>query len=281
MTPTTSAIRESAISIPLYIKIADDLIARIEAGDLSPGDKLPPERQLSDILGINRMTLRRSLNVLQSQGLIVRKHGIGTFIAEPKIDRRVDTVFRFTTGMINRGFTPQAELISINQSQVDTKVAKDLALPASSRIFKILRLRSINHEPVMIETYQIPVIHFPGIDRFDLENRSIYEVMESEYGIKIARARQSFEPVKSTDFESDLLRIAVGDPLMLERRISYDVDNLPVEVGKDRYRGDRFRFVTENAPIDQFPKISISTEDRSIEISGSNPVQRTITKRIN
>lgn len=263
--------RDSTISIPLYIKIADHLIAQIEAGELLPGDQLPPERKFSSILGINRMTLRRSLNVLQSQGLIVRKHGVGTFIAEPKIDRQVDSVFRFTTGMLNRGFTPQAELISINQSEAETKVSRDLALPRSSRIFNIIRLRSINHEPVMIETYQISVSRFPGLDNFDLEDRSIYEVIESEYGIKIVRARQSFEPVLATDFESNLLNISEGDPLMLERRISYDPNNLPVEVGKDRYRGDRFRFVTETSPAESFPDLSTSRKEIAGEVFESYP----------
>jgi GntR family transcriptional regulator len=266
MTLPSTPSRDSSITIPLYIKIADHLIAQIEAGDLLTGDQLPPERKLSSILGINRMTLRRSLKVLQSQGLIIRVHGVGTFIAEPKIDRQVDTVFRFTTGMLNRGFSPQAELISINQSEAETKVARDLALTTSSRVFNIVRLRSINHEPVMIETYQIPLSRFPGLDQFDLENRSIYEVMESEYGIKIVRAKQSFEPVLATEFESGLLNISEGDPLMLERRISYDPDNLPVEAGRDRYRGDRFRFVTETAPADILPHLSMSRGEISGEV---------------
>lgn len=75
--------------------------------------------------------------------------------------------------------------------------------------------------------------------------------MESEYGVSIARARQSFEPVVASPFEAELLAVRVGAPLMLETRISFDADNQPVEYGKDRYRGDRFRFVTEATPFDQ------------------------------
>jgi GntR family transcriptional regulator len=88
------------------------------------------------------------------------------------------------------------------------------------------------------------------LDRFDLEARSIYEVMETEYGVAIARARQSFEPVLASDFEADLLCVPVGAPLMLETRLSLDGEGVPVEYGKDRYRGDRFRFVSEAAPFD-------------------------------
>jgi GntR family transcriptional regulator len=210
-------------SIPLYIQIAEGLIGRIESGELVPGDRLPPERELSEKLGVNRMTLRRSLRVLEAQGLIVRKHGVGTYVAEPKIDRQMDTVFRFTRGMEKRGYTPGARLISLEQSMVDAALARELAVPVSSLAYRIIRLRSINQAPVLIE---------------------------SEYDVTIVRARQSFEPVLATAFESDLLEVKIGAPLMLERRISFDQNDQPVESGRDRYRGDRFRFVTEAAPFE-------------------------------
>jgi GntR family transcriptional regulator len=238
-----------AFSIPLYIQIAERLIAQIESGALSPGEQLPPERDLSEKIGVNRMTLRRALQVLESQGLIVRKHGVGTFIAEPKIDRQMEIVFRFTSGIQNRGLSPGAEIISIEEILAEPVLAKDLGLPVSSPVYSILRLRSINQEPVMLESYKIPVQRFPGLDRYDLEKRSIYEIMEIEYGVPITRARQSFEPIIATEFEANLLKINIGEALMLEKRLSYDGNNLPVEYGKDRYRGDRFRFVTEAAPF--------------------------------
>jgi GntR family transcriptional regulator len=243
-------IRPFAYSIPLYIQIADGLVGQIETGELSPGDQLPSERELSENLGVNRMTLRRALRVLEAQGLVERKHGVGTFIAAPKIDRQMDAVFRFTTGVQRRGYTPGARIISLEQVVVDKALARELAIPVSARAFRILRLRSVNREPVLLEDYSIPAGRFPGLEKHDLERRSIYEVMEYEYGITIFRARQSFEPVVASEFEAELLNVRVGAPLMLEKRISYDRENLPVEYGKDRYRGDRFRFITEAAPFD-------------------------------
>jgi GntR family transcriptional regulator len=234
----------------LYIQIAESMVGQIEAGELAPGDRLPPERELSEKLGVNRMTLRRALRVLEAQGSIVRKHGVGTFIAEPKIDRRMDTVFRFTTGMQSRGFTPGTRLISLEHILVDASLASLLGSPISAAAYRIRRVRTVNQEPVLLESYTIPVQRFPGLDGHDLEMRSIYEVMESEYGVSIARARQSFEPVVATAFEAELLGVRPGAPLMLEKRISYDAQDCPVEYGKDRYRGDRFRFETEAVPVD-------------------------------
>ena len=239
-----------AYSIPLYIQIAEGLVGQVESGELAPGDRLPPERELSEKLGVNRMTLRRALRVLEAQGLVVRRHGVGTYIAEPKIDRRMDTVFRFTRGMQSRGYTPGARLISLEQTFMDAALARELALPLSSPAFHIRRLRTVNQEPVLLESYTLPAGRFPGLQRYDLEARSIYEIMESEYGVTIARARQSFEPVVASAFEAELLGVRPGAPLMLEKRTSFDQDDRPVEYGKDRYRGDRFRFVTEAVPMD-------------------------------
>ena len=243
--------RPLAYSIPLYIQITEGLIGQIETGELAPGEQLPPERELSEKLGVNRMTLRRALRVLETQGLIVRKHGVGTYIAAPKIDRPMEIVFRFTSGMQQRGYTPGARIISLEQTVVDAALARELAVGVSSLAYRILRLRSINQEPVLLENYTIPAGRFPGLDLHDLEKRSIYEVMENEYSVAIVRARQSFEPVVASAFEAELLEVELGAPLMLEKRTSYDQRGQPVEYGKDRYRGDRFRFVTEaSAPFD-------------------------------
>ena len=102
----------------------------------------------------------------------------------------------------------------------------------------------------MLERFTVPVHRFPGFEKYDLSSRSAYDVIEKEYGITVVRARQSLEPVIATEYEAELLGIELGAPLMLERRLSVDVDDRPVEYGEDLYRGDRFRFVTEIAPLE-------------------------------
>ena len=82
--------------VPLYVQIADSLLDRIESGRLLPGDRLPAERELSEGLGVNRLTLRRALRVLESQGLLIRRQGSGTFVADPKIERQAGRLISFT-----------------------------------------------------------------------------------------------------------------------------------------------------------------------------------------
>lgn len=238
-------------SPPLYVQIAESLLDEIESGQLRPGDRLPPERDLSGTLGVNRLTLRRALQVLEGRGLLNRRQGAGTYIAEPKIERQAGRVFSFTQGMLERGFVPGTRLVAIERRPVETSTARHLQLTVSAPVYVIVRLRLVNQEAVMIENYTIPADRFPHLEQWDLERRSVYEVMEQEYGVTPRRARQSLEPVVSTEYEAKLLGISPGAPLMLERRLSYDPQDVPVEYGRDLYRGDRFRFTTEAAPMDR------------------------------
>ena len=252
--PTTAPIKPAigrlSSATPLYSQIAERLADRIKAGKLASGSRLPPERELSESLGVNRMTLRQALHLLESQGLLARRQGDGTYVAEPVIERQAGKLFSFTRGMARRGYTPGAKIVLFTQRPVDTTTARNLKLRADALVYDLHRLRLIDGEPVMLERFLIAVQRFPHLEKHDLERRSMYEVMKTEYGVTVEQARQSLEPVVAGKYEARLLGIKTNAPLMLERRVSFDQDKRPVEYGSDLYRGDRFRFVTEMASLE-------------------------------
>jgi GntR family transcriptional regulator len=237
-------------AIPLYAQIAESLLDRIESGELVPGDRLPAERELSDMLSVNRMTVRRALNMLESQGLIIRRQGDGTYVARPKIERQASQLFPFTRGMERRGYKTGMKLITFEKKPAEASLANRLKIPVSTPVYRAFRLRLLNQDPVMLEEFTIPVHTFPDFDRFDLSSRSLYEIFTTEYGVTILQAHQSLEPVIATEYQAELLEIDTGSPLMLERRLAFDQQNRPVEYSKDLYRGDRFRFTTEIASLE-------------------------------
>jgi GntR family transcriptional regulator len=237
-------------AVPLYIQIADGLLDQIESGELSPGDRLPSERGLSERLGVNRMTLRRALGLLEGQGLLVRRRGDGTYVAERKIARQAGQLVPFTRSMERRGYAPGAQVITFEKRPAEVAEAHELELSVLAPVYFVRRLRLLNQEPVMLERFTLPAQRFPGFEAFDLSDRSAYAVMEEEYGVAVVRARQSLEPVVASEYEAELLDVEPGAPLMLERRVGLDDKDQPVEFGRDLYRGDRFRFVTEIAPLE-------------------------------
>jgi GntR family transcriptional regulator len=230
-------------SVPQYIQIADSLLDQIESGELAPGSRLPSERTLSELFDVNRLTLRRALSRLEANGLIIRKHGKGNYIAEPKIERQTRQLISFTNGIKRRGLAPGAKVINIEERPVEATIARQLKIPVLTQVIYILRLRMINKEPVMLEQFWVPANCFPGLENQDLGNRSVYEIMENEYGIKMTKAQRSLEPVIATKFEAEILGIDAGAPLMMERRLGFDQNSNCVEFSKDLYRGDRFRFI--------------------------------------
>lgn len=245
-----SSLNRRMTGVPLYIQIVENLTERIKSGALVPGHRLPPERELSEMLKVNRMTLRQALNSLEAHGLLVRRQGDGTYVADSKIERQAGKLVPFTQGMQRRGYKPGAKVITLEQQPADAAIAKELHLRTSEPVYHIHRLRLINQEPVMLESFTLPVSRFPGLERHNLANRSAYEVMETEYGVTISRARQSLEPTIATEYEAEQLHIKPGAPLMLETRLAFDQHDQPVEYGRDLYRGDRFRFITEVAPLE-------------------------------
>ncbi len=236
--------------LPLYTQIAERLLEQIHAGELAPGARLLPERIMAEQLGVNRMTLRHALAVLESQGVLIRRRGAGTYVAEPKIERHAATLVSFTTSMKQRGLNPGARVLSLECRLADPSLARELGVPPGSRVYAVRRLRLLNSEPVLLESFALPAARFPRFERHNLGKRSVYEILNKEYGVQVVRARQSLEPVVASAYEAKLLGIPKGAPLMLEQRIGFDQTGRPVEAGHDLYRGDRFRFITEIAPLE-------------------------------
>ncbi len=238
------------VAVPLYVQIAESLLERIRVGELIPDQRLPSERELSKSLNVSRMTLRAALRVLDNKGLLIRRPGDGTYVARPKIERQAAKLSPFTESMRSRGYQAKARLIIFERRLAEVSVASKLKVPVSAPVYYFQRLRLINKEPVLLETCTMPVYRFPNLETHDLEDRSVYEIVETEYSIVPHHSEQSLEAVSATDFEAELLGVEPGTPLMLERRLAFDKDGFPLEYGHDLYRGDRFRFVTEIAPLE-------------------------------
>jgi GntR family transcriptional regulator len=238
------------ISVPLYVQIAESLLERIRVGELVSEQRLPSEREMSKSLNVSRMTLRAALGVLENKGLLDRRPGDGTYVAQPKIERQAAKLVPFTENMRSRGYQAKARLIVFEHRLAEVSVASKLKVPVSAPVYYFQRLRLVNEEPVLLETCTMPIYRFPNFENHDLEGRSVYEILETEYAIAPHHSEQSLEAVSATDFEAELLGIEPGTPLILERRLAFDKDGFPLEYGHDLYRGDRFRFVTEIAPIE-------------------------------
>jgi GntR family transcriptional regulator len=240
-----------APALPLYVQIAHSIAGWIRSNRLLPGDRLPSERQLAAELRVSRMTVRQALGVLAHQGLISSQHGIGSFVARPRLEQPVDVLIGFSDNLVKRGMKPGARLLDLRSVLADRVLAAALQIQVGEMVFAIRRLRLANEMAVALENSYFPERYVPGLDERDLERRSIYAILAEDYGIQLAGALQTLEPVVARPHEAKLLATAKGAPLMLVTRTSSDAHGRAVEYAKDLYRGDCFRFVSHaHAPME-------------------------------
>lgn len=237
------------VVIPIYLRIVEAIVEQLDQGEPAPGDRLPTERALAEDFGVNRRTVRRALDVLAQRGLIERVQGSGTFVSQPRLERGAAEFFHFTERVRQGGSAAGSKVLNLERVVPSPTVAHELELTVGAEIYRCHRLRTVNGQPVLIETFSLPAALVPGFETFNFDERSVYEIMRTEYGIEVSYARQSLEAVSLSEIEAQWLGTMSGAPAMLERRLAFDDTGRPVDFGTDLYRGDRIRFVTDAATV--------------------------------
>lgn len=232
--------------IPLYVQVKDALKDLIESGGLAAGEQLPGEPELCRIFDVSRTVVRQALRDLELQGLILREKGKGTFVAEPKLR---EGLFQKLTGfyedMADKGRPPVSQVLKQEIIPASPRVAGYLKLRRGAEVVHIDRLRFVDGEPLVLVATYLPAARCPGLEQVDFSRRSLYEYLESAYGLVIARGRRVLEAVPASEYEAGLLGIKKGAPLILLDSVSYLADGSPIEYYHALHRGDRSRFEVE------------------------------------
>src|SRR6059058_3185956 len=212
--------------------------------ELGVGAAIPSERRLSTELGVSRLTLRAALDELVREGYLVRRHGSGTFVSEPKIAQQL-TLTSFSEDMRRRGMTPDSRMVTLENVHAGPQVARQLNISPAERVFRIRRLRLADGAPMALETLHVPVSLVPGLTAPQLEHASWYELLEQRYNVVISSGLQTIEPTVTNEEESELLSVPLHSPAFLFERTSQTREGRTVEFVRSIYRGDRYRLVAE------------------------------------
>lgn len=231
---------------PYYIQLMDILRERVQLKEWAPGDQIPSEKCLCEHYQVSRTVVRQALRELEHEGVICRKKGKGTFIAPPKISEGlVQKLTGFYQDMVERGLNPITKVLHQEVVPANEKVAHYLQIIPGERVIDIQRLRFINEEPIQIVTTYIPYEICPSLASIDLTHRSLYEYLETEYGIIIAKGHRYIEAVLANDIEAELLGIERRAPLLMLDSVSFLENGRPIEYYHAVHRGDRSRFEVE------------------------------------
>lgn len=230
---------------PLYVQIRADLMKAIDGGQLNPGDKAPSERELTQRYAVSRMTARHALTTLEAEGYLTRVPGSGTFVSQPKFEQKLNAVTSFTEEVRMHGMTPDTRILATAIVEADGRMGERMEIPAGTPVIQFQRLRLANGTPMALETSNLPLGRFPGLEQANLANQSLYQVLKERYDFNPVRASQSIEVMVAGTFEAGLLSVRPGAPLLLLERFTHDREDRIAEYVRAFYRGDRYRFVTE------------------------------------
>ncbi len=226
--------------VPYYAQIVDHIRSLVTKGGLREGQVFCSEGEIARVLGISKMPVRQAFQKLRSEGLLVIAKGKKPVIGSGRVPWNFQQLRGFSEEMRRRGLVPSARLLSLQLKEPDLEVAQALKLTSGEQVYSVKRLRLVNDEPVALVTSFLPARIFPGIDKQDLEKRSLYEIFEKTYERKLHWAEEVIGAVTANFDEANILEANVGSPVLLIKETTYDRQDIPIEYSVSLLRGDRY-----------------------------------------
>ncbi len=240
VSPLTAESLNPNSKIPLYHQLYTLLQEKIRSAEWKPGDMIPPESELVDRYRISRVTVRKVLEMLVGEGLLVRERGRGSFVAHPKLEHGMTRIVSFTDDMKQRGLTPRTRIIFTGLVPAPAEIAERLKIPAGEELARIDRLRLADEEPMCVEESFLVHRYIPGILTYDFTVNSLREIKEKKYGIQWSRAMQTIQAIPAPLNIARLLSIRPGAPLLYFERVTFSQNDIPMEYLRVFYRADRY-----------------------------------------
>ena len=251
---TPSVTQESALSSsppsaatpafsPLYQQIKALLLQSLEAGEWKSGAAIPSEQELAARFKVSQGTVRKAIDELSIDNLLVRRQGKGTFVAT-HAERQVQ--YRFLKLVPDEGDATsegpaQRQIIDCKRARASADVARALGLRQGDPVLQVRRVLALGGEPTILEDIWLPGTSFKGLtaERLRNDNGPMYALFESEFGVRMVRAEEKIRAVLPDATQVELLGVASGTPLLRVDRISFTYNDAPMEMRQCLYRTDK------------------------------------------
>ncbi|MDA4845717.1 GntR family transcriptional regulator [Hoeflea poritis] len=228
---------------PLYAQVKDQLIRRLVDGTWQPGTNIPSEQDLARELKVSQGTVRKALDAMTAESLLVRQQGRGTFVAEPEDSRILFQFFRLASDeKTDESSFPNSRLVNWSLEPATGAEARALAIDPKDQVWRIERVRMLAGRSVLAETITIPSAIYPGFDELSEIPNNIYRLYSTRWGITIAKADEKLKAILCDARDSAELGCGVGEPLLLITRIARDLEGNAVELRSSRCLTDAMHY---------------------------------------
>ncbi|MCU0898309.1 MAG: GntR family transcriptional regulator [Burkholderiales bacterium] len=225
---------------PLYRQIKRLITQSLESGEWKPGEAIPSELELAARYGVSQGTVRKAIDELAGENLLVRRQGKGTFVAthsEPRFQ------FRFLRLVPDEGEPeyPESRLLEVRRVRATAEMARVLDLKAGDGVVLVRRVLVFTGEPVVLDEISLPATIFRGLDaaKFNEYHGSMYNLFETEFGTRMIRAEDKLRAVAADAATAEILRVDEGMPLLCVDRVAYTYGDRPVEFRRGLYRTEK------------------------------------------
>jgi GntR family transcriptional regulator len=226
--------------LPLHAQVESLLRKMIELPEYKNGGFLPKEVDLAKRLGISRNTLRQATNKLEYEGLLIRKKGIGTKVAEKGITTNLDNWQSFTQEMTDKGVDFVNFLSEAKWVKADEKIASFFNIQIGDKILCLSRLRGFSDGPfVYFESYFHPRIGLTGNEDF---KKPLYSILENDYNVVPSISKEEIKAKLASKITADRLQIKQGDPVLVRERYVSDPGDRPLEYNIGFYIAEKFTY---------------------------------------
>jgi len=242
LTPLSQAVGrlDESSSLPLYQQLQRALRQAIETRILSPDDALPPERDLASEFSVSRITVRKAIDGLVHEGMLVRRQGSGTFVCA-RVEKNFSKLTSFSEDMRARGRNPRSVWLRRSSGTVTPEESLTLRSSPGTPVFRFHRIRFADDAPMALEYATVLAASLPSLDSVE---SSLYEALERA-GNRPVRALQRLRAVLFTAEQAELLQAKEKDAGLLVERVGFLKDGSAVEFSQSFYRGDIYDFVAE------------------------------------
>jgi GntR family transcriptional regulator len=221
-----------------YAQLAD--LLRREA--FRPGSRLPGERELAVRMGVSRTTLRQALARLADQGKLRRSAQRGWFVPHQLMSEPPSVLQSFTEMARARGLRPTSHILARTVRPASLAEAERLRIAPAAPVLVVRRLRGMDDVPVCVDTTVLVGARVEALRAARLEDRSLYEALETRCGIVVVRSSYAVQAQAADEQTAELLDLAPGAPVLVGHEVTYDAEQVPILLSTTVYRGDAYRF---------------------------------------
>lgn len=228
--------------IPLYFQLKNILLEKIQHDEWKSGEMIPSEQELQEHYGLSRTTVRQTLSDLVTEGYLIRQRGRGTFIARPKVDYDPSKSLELNDYMKQQGVNLGWRVISQEWIAPPASLQADLKTAFIERVYRIMRLRLADGDPIGYHAAYIPASVFPFIDEEALVSGGSLDYLLKHPQMHHVNIRRTLEATLANDLDANLLYSEKGDPILSLDRWVFGENEAPIEFLQARFRGDRFKY---------------------------------------